>query len=65
MSSKNIKTAQFGGVGGGGNGSPFSPGKSPIGSGGKNPGGYEVNSDWDENLTLEKMLTKTHEYMDV
>ena len=65
MSSKNIKTAQFGGVGGGGNGSPFSPGKSPIGSGGKNPGGYEVNSDWDENLTLEKMLSKTHEDMDV
>ena len=65
MSSKNIKTAQFGGVGGGGNGSPFSPGKSPIGSGGKNPGGYEVNSDWDENLTLEKMLAKTHEDMDV
>jgi hypothetical protein len=44
MSSKNIRTAQFGGVGGGGNGSPFSPGKSPIGSGGKNPGGYEVNN---------------------
>jgi len=65
MSSKNIKTAQFGGVGGGGNGSPFAPGKSPIGSGGKNPGGYEVNSDWDENKTLEKMLSKTHEDMDL
>ena len=65
MSSKNIKTAQFGGVGGGGNGSPFAPGKSPIGSGGKNPGGYEVNSDWDENKTLEKMLAKTHEDMDL
>lgn len=60
MSSKNIKTAQFGGVGGGGNGSPFAPGKSPIGSGGKNPGGYEVNSNWDENMTLEKMISKTH-----
>jgi len=65
MSSKNIRTAQFGGVGGGGNGSPFSPGKSPIGSGGKNPGGYEVNSDWDENKTLEKMLSKTHDEMDL
>lgn len=65
MSSKNIKTAQFGGVGGGGNGSPFAPGKSPIGSGGKNPGGYEVNSNWDENMTLEKMIAKTHEDMDL
>ncbi len=65
MSSKNIRTAQFGGVGGGGNGSPFAPGKSPIGSGGKNPGGYEVNSDWDENKTLEKMLSKVHEEMDL
>ena len=62
--SKNIRIAQFGGVGGGGNGSPFAPGKSPIGSGGKNPGGYEVNSDWDENLTLEKMISKTHDDLD-
>lgn len=60
MSSKNIKTAQFGGVGGGGNGAPFAPGKSPIGSGGKNPGGGDINVNWDENDTLNKLIEKTH-----
>ena len=60
MSSKNIKTAQFGGVGGGGNGSPFGPGKSPIGSGGKNPGGGQINTNYDENDTLNKLIEKTH-----
>ena len=36
--SNNIRTAQFGGVGGGGNGAPFQPGSSPIGRGGGNRG---------------------------
>jgi len=31
--SNNIKTAQFGGVGGGGQASPFTPGKKPMGVG--------------------------------
>lgn len=54
--SENIRTAQFGGVGGGGSGSPFTPGKSPIGSGGRNSGGHDINVSWDEDQTLEKLL---------
>jgi hypothetical protein len=61
---KNIKTAQFGGVGGGGSGSPFAPGKSPIGTGGKNSGGLEINVSWDEDMNFEKLLSKIHEDQD-
>jgi len=57
MSTKRV--AQFGGVGGGGSGSPFTPGKSPIGRGGSNTGGYEINVNWDENNTLEKLIGRT------
>jgi hypothetical protein len=64
MSSKNIKTAQFGGVGGGGNGSPFSPGRSPFGRGGTNRGGSELNIYVDEDDSFEKILSKTHIYLD-
>ena len=62
--SSNIRTAQFGGVGGGGSGSPFSPGKSPIGTGGKNSGGWEINVAWDEDNNFEKLLSKTHQDID-
>ena len=61
MSSKNIKTAQFGGVGGGGSGSPFAPGKSPIGRGGTNRGGGELNIYIDEDDNFEKILLRTHQ----
>ena len=50
------KVAQFGGVGGGGNGAPFSPGRSPIGRGGMNPGGHQINENWDEKATTEDRL---------
>jgi hypothetical protein len=60
MSSKNIRTAQFGGVGGGGSGSPFSPGKSPIGRGGTNRGGGELNIYMDEDDNLEKIISRVH-----
>lgn len=56
--------AQFGGVGGGGNGSPYSPGKSPIGKGGTNTGGHQINVNWDENNTLEYLLNKVREDFD-
>lgn len=61
MSSNNIKTAQFGGVGGGGSGSPFAPGKSPIGRGGTNRGGGELNIYIDEDDNFEKILLRTHQ----
>ncbi len=60
MSQKNIKTSQFGGIGGGGSGSPFSPGRSPIGRGGNNSGGYEINVQWADDKTLEKLISRTH-----
>ena len=58
--SKNIRTAQFGGVGGGGNGSPYSPGGSPIGRGGSNRGGNEINLYVDEDASFDKLLRRTH-----
>ena len=58
--SKNIRTAQFGGVGGGGNGSPFQPGGSPIGRGGTNRGGHEINLWVDEDASFDKLLRRTH-----
>jgi hypothetical protein len=60
MSSKNVRTAQFGGVGGGGSGSPFAPGRSPIGRGGTNRGGGELNIYMDEDDNFEKILVRTH-----
>lgn len=58
--SNNIRTAQFGGVGGGGNGSPFQPGGSPIGRGGGNRGGHEINLYVDEDASFDKLLRRTH-----
>lgn len=58
--SNNIRTAQFGGVGGGGNGSPFQPGGSPIGRGGGNRGGHEINLYVDEDASFDKILSRTH-----
>jgi hypothetical protein len=58
--SDNIRIAQFGGVGGGGQGSPFSPGGSPIGRGGRNRGGQEINLYVDEDANFDKLLRKTH-----
>lgn len=60
MSSKNIRTAQFGGVGGGGSGSPFAPGRSPIGRGGTNRGGGELNIYMDEDDNIDKLLRRKH-----
>ena len=60
MSNKNTKTAQFGGVGGGGSGSPFQPGGSPIGRGGNKGGGYEINQFWSDEDTLEKLISHKH-----
>jgi hypothetical protein len=58
--SNNIRTAQFGGVGGGGNGAPFQPGGSPIGRGGSNRGGHEINIYVDEDASFDKLLRRTH-----
>jgi hypothetical protein len=59
MSSDNIKTAQFGGVGGGYNGSSFAPGKSPIGKGGNNHGGWEINN-FEVDKSFENFLKVLH-----
>jgi hypothetical protein len=58
--SNNIRTAQFGGVGGGGNGSAFQPGGSPLGRGGSNRGGHEINIYVDEDASFDKLLRRTH-----
>jgi hypothetical protein len=55
--SKNIKTAQFGGVGGGGQASPFTPGKKPMGVG---QGARGINMYIDEDMSFENILSKTH-----
>jgi hypothetical protein len=61
--SSNIKIAQFGGVGGGYSNS-YSPGASPLtkGSGG-GPGGVNTNND--DNNTLNKQIERTHMDMDM
>ena len=58
--SKNIKTSQFGGVGGGYSGSPYQPGGSPLARGGSKGVAYDVNSVWGDDNTLEKLISKTH-----
>jgi hypothetical protein len=60
MSSDNIKTASFGGVGGAYNGSSFSPGKSPIGQGGSNPGGNQVNYALDNDKGIDWYFNALH-----
>jgi len=61
--SSNIKTAQFGGVGGGYSNS-YSPGASPLTKGsGSGPGG--VNTNYDDNNTLNKQIERTHIDMDM
>ncbi len=62
--SDNIRLAQFGGVGGGVQVSPFSPGGSPIGRGGKNRGGHEINLYVDEDANFDKLLRRTHQDFD-
>lgn len=62
--SKNIRISQFGGVGGGGQVSPFAPGRSPIGRGGTNSGGWDINVSWDDTMNFDKILSKTHQEMD-
>ena len=54
MSNKNTKIAQFGGVGGGGSGSAFQPGGSPIGR------GHDINQFWNDEDTLEKLISHKH-----
>jgi hypothetical protein len=61
--SKNIKTSQFGGIGGGMQGSPFSPGKGP-GSKGSNSGGQDMNVQWADDKTLESLIRRTHNEQD-
>jgi hypothetical protein len=56
---KSIKTAQYGGIGGGGTQSPYSPGGSPIGRGGYNPGGWDINA-YIEDISFEHFLARTH-----
>jgi hypothetical protein len=58
--SKNIKTSQFGGVGGGYSGSPYQPGGSPLGRGGSKGVAYDINSIWGDENTLEKLISRTH-----
>jgi len=58
--SNNIRTASFGGVGGGGNGAPFQPGGSPVGRGGSNRGGNGINDYLDEDASFDKLLRRTH-----
>lgn len=60
MSNKNTKIAQFGGVGGGGSGSAFQPGGSPIGRGGNKGGGHDINQFWNDEDTLEKLISHKH-----
>lgn len=60
---KSIKTAQYGGVGGGGSQSPWSPGGSPIGRGGYNPGGWDINA-YIEDISFEHFLSRTHNPVD-
>ena len=55
--SSNIKTAQFGGVGGGYS-KPYSPGSSPLSKGGGAPIG--VNDNTDDNNTLNRQIERTH-----
>lgn len=60
---KSIKIAQFGGIGGGGTASPYSPGGSPIGKGGYNPGGWDINA-FIEDISFEHFLARTHNPVD-
>ena len=61
--SSNIKTAQFGGVGGGYSNS-YSPGASPLTKGsGSGPGGVNTNND--DNNTLNRQIERTHLDMDM
>lgn len=60
---KSIKIAQYGGVGGGGTSSPYSPGGSPIGKGGYNPGGWDINA-LIEDISFEHFLARTHNPVD-
>ena len=57
--SKNLRTASgFGGVGGGYQPSPFSPGNSPFGLSGKNRGGHGINPYINEEDSFTQLLEK-------
>jgi hypothetical protein len=57
--SKNLRTASgFGGVGGGYQPSPFSPGNTPFGLSGKNRGGHGINPYINEEDSFTQLLEK-------
>jgi len=63
---KNIRLAYYGGVGGSGSGA-WSPGSSPIGRGGSNPGGWDINpvvADKSFDAHLETVRSFTFEVND-
>ena len=59
--SKNVRTAQFGGVGGGGTPSPFTPGRKPMGVGKSQGQNSTVNIYINEDDNFEKILSRTHQ----
>lgn len=59
--SKNVRTAQFGGVGGGGTPSPFTPGSKPMGVGKSQGQNSAVNMYINEDDNFEKILSRTHQ----
>lgn len=59
--SKNVRTAQFGGVGGGGTPSPFTPGRKPMGVGKSQGQNNAVNMYINEDDNFEKILSRTHQ----
>jgi len=59
--SKNVRTAQFGGVGGGGTPSPFTPGRKPMGVGKSQGQNSAVNMYINEDDNFEKILSRTHQ----
>lgn len=59
--SKNVRTAQFGGVGGGGTPSPFTPGRKPMGVGKSQGQNSAVNMYINEDDNFEKIISRTHQ----
>ena len=59
--SKNVRTAQFGGVGGGGTPSPFTPGRKPMGVGKSQGQNSAVNMYINEDDSFERILSRTHQ----
>lgn len=59
--SNNVRTAQFGGVGGGGTPSPFTPGRKPMGVGKSQGQNSAVNMYINEDDSFERILSRTHQ----